>query len=56
MEHLVESHMGGYYISSLPEEVIENECEECYDRDTIVASWKKGDKIYPCSRSISFIL
>ena len=45
MEHLVESHMGGYYISSLPQEVIEKECEECFDRDTILVSWKKGDEI-----------
>ncbi len=45
MEHLVESHMGGYYISSLPRDIIEKECEECYDRDTIVASWTKGDEI-----------
>lgn len=44
MEHLVQSHMGGYYISELDENIIERICEQCFDRDIIVASWKKEDK------------
>lgn len=44
MEYLVESHLGGYYVSSGNPEIIEETCEECFDNDMIVASWVKGDK------------
>lgn len=42
MEHLVESHLGGYYVSSLDEEIITKYCEECGDSDWIVLSWEEG--------------
>lgn len=42
MEHLVESHMGGYYVSSLDEEIITEYCEECGDSDWIILSWEEG--------------
>ena len=42
MEHLVESHMGGYYISDLDPEIIMEYCEECGDSDWIILSWEYG--------------
>lgn len=42
MEHLVESHMGGYYISNMDPDIIEAYCEECGDHDRILASWEEG--------------
>ena len=39
MEHLVESHLGGYYISDGDPEFIEMYCETCGDYDKIVTSW-----------------
>ena len=45
MEHLVESHLGGYYISDIDEEIIEICCEQCGDCDRIILSWKKGNKL-----------
>ena len=42
MEHLVESHLGGYYVSSLDEEIITKYCEECGDSDWIILSWEEG--------------
>ena len=44
MEHLVESHMGGYYISNRePEEIMEF-CETCCDCDWIIASYEEGKR------------
>lgn len=42
MEHLVESHLGGYYITNMEPEVIEEYCEECGDHDRILISWEEG--------------
>ena len=42
MEHLVESHMGGYYISDLDPEIIMEYCEECGDSDWIILSREYG--------------
>ena len=61
MEYLVESHLGGYYISSLDPDVIEEICEQCFDSDRIVASWIKKnneDKIqnicnYFCGKEVN---
>ena len=39
MEHLVESHLGGYYISNSDPEYIEQYCEACGDSDRIITSW-----------------
>lgn len=39
LEHLVQSHLGGYYISDSEIEDIEEYCETCGDYDTVVASW-----------------
>lgn len=44
MEHLVESHFGGYYVSSEAEDIIEAYCEQCGDYDKIILSWKDGEK------------
>ena len=43
MEHLVESHMGGYYVSDMDPEIITEYCESCGDRDWILLSWEKGN-------------
>lgn len=42
MEYLVESHMGGHYISNCDPEIIETYCEQCGDHDCIILSWKDG--------------
>ena len=42
MEHLVESHLGGYYITNMEPDVIEEYCEECGDHDRILISWEEG--------------
>ena len=42
MEHLVESHLGGYYISSADPEIITAYCESCGDSDWIILSWEEG--------------
>lgn len=39
MEHLVESHLGGYYVSDLDPEQITAYCESCGDSDWILLSW-----------------
>lgn len=44
MECLVESHLGGYYVTTGDPKKIEAVCEQCFDYDKIVASWIKGDK------------
>ena len=44
MEHLVESHMGSYYISDSDPEFIEMYCETCGDYDSIVASWNPEEE------------
>ena len=43
-EYLVESHLGGYYISSMDPEIIEDTCQQCFDSDRILASWPKDNK------------
>ena len=42
MEYLVESHLGGYYVSDLNPKVITSYCESCGDSDWILLSWEKG--------------
>lgn len=42
MEYLVESHLGGYYISDLERSEIEVYCEQCGDSDTILLSFEDG--------------
>ena len=41
--HLVESHLGGLYISSAPASSITAYCDQCGDCDIIVASWHEDD-------------
>lgn len=41
MEHLVESHLGGYYITNMDPDIIESYCEECGDHDRILISWEE---------------
>ena len=43
-EHLVRSHLGCFYISSLDPEFIEMYCETCGDYDQIEASWDSEDE------------
>ena len=42
MEYLVESHMGGHYVSNCDPEIIEAYCEQCGDYDRIILSWEDG--------------
>ena len=42
MEHLVESHLGGYYVSSLDSKIITAYCETCGDHDWILLSCEEG--------------
>ena len=42
MEYLVESHMGGHYVSNSDPEIIEEYCEQCGDHDRIILSWEEG--------------
>ena len=42
MEHLVEGHMGGFWIDNRDPEDIEEYCEECGDYDKIITSWQEG--------------
>ena len=45
MEHLVESHLGGYYISDDDPDIIETYCDTCDDYDRVILSWKKDNKL-----------
>ena len=42
MEYLVESHMGGYYVSNSDPDIIEAFCEQCGDHDNIILSFEDG--------------
>ena len=42
MEYLVESHMGGHYVSNCDPEIIESYCEQCGDYDRIILSCEDG--------------
>lgn len=44
MEHLVEGHLGSYYISDDDPEFIEQYCETCGDSDTILISWNQEEE------------
>ena len=44
LEHLVQSHLGGYYISDLEPEFIEMYCETCGDYDEILTSWNSEEE------------
>ena len=43
-EHLVRSHLGGYYLSVANPRHIEEYCEQCGDSDEIIASWDENDE------------
>lgn len=43
--YLVDSHMGGYYVSTSNPEIIEEVCEECGDYDSIILSWEDNQKM-----------
>lgn len=45
MEHLVESHLGGYYASDDDPDIIESYCEQCGDSDRIIISWDNGNML-----------
>ena len=55
MEHLVESHFGGYYVSNEAEDIIEAYCEQCGDYDRIVLSWEEGMKKEALERHFSLL-
>ena len=44
MEYLVEGHYGSYYISDTDPNIIEQQCEQCEDSDTILTSWNPDEK------------
>ena len=45
LEYLVRNHLyGNYYVTTGNPDDIEALCEQCFDRDEILASWEKGDK------------
>ena len=43
--YLVDSHIGGYYVSTSNPEIIEEVCEECGDYDSIILSWEDNQKM-----------
>ena len=45
MEHLVKSHMGGYYISNEDPKIIQAYCDVCNSHDEILVSWNEGKKL-----------
>jgi len=53
MEYLVESHLGGYYISDSDIVKIVSFCKNCGDRDRIILSWEKGKKMEALSSYFS---
>lgn len=55
MEYLVESHMGGYYISDLDPKIITAFCESCGDSDWILLSWEKGNMMEALTQYFSKI-
>ena len=55
MEHLVESHLGGYYVSNLDSKVITKYCEECGDSDWIILSWEEGHMIEALTNYFSYL-
>ncbi len=55
MEHLVESHLGGYYICDLEPKIITAYCESCGDSDYILSSWKEGNMIKALIQYFSLI-
>ena len=56
LEHLVENHMGGYYISNKDADFIERYCERCNDADTILTSWNTEDKNGRVNALLKFFL
>ena len=42
-QHLVRSHLGGYYISNSPIETIEEVCEQCFDNDEVLVSFEENN-------------
>jgi len=62
MEYLVKNHLyGNYYISDNSPVYIEAICQQCFDRDEIVAYWEKGNEdqmieaIYPCCLNAAYL-
>ncbi len=41
-EHLVLSHLGGYYTSNSDISFIEEICDECFDSDTVILTYPDG--------------
>lgn len=55
MEYLVESHLGGYYVSNLDPQKITEYCEQCGDSDWIILSWEEGQMIETLKEYFSYI-
>ena len=55
MEYLVESHLGGYYVSNSDPDIIEKYCDECGDHDWIILSWSEGQKYNTLKKYFSSI-
>lgn len=45
-EYLVESHMGGYYVSCDDYDTITSTCETCGDYDKVISSWSSEEEKY----------
>ena len=45
MEHLVQGHLGGYWVDNRDVEDITTYCEQCGDSDWILLSWEEGHMI-----------
>lgn len=55
-EHFVKGHLGGYYLSHMDEETIEEYCEECGDSDTVLFTFDDEDKSEPYSSLVYYFM
>ena len=55
MEYLVESHLGGYYISDKDPSIITKHCSQCGDSDWILLSIEKNKKLETLQEFFSII-
>ena len=55
-EHFVESHLGGYYFSSMDSEDIQEYCEECGDSDDVLFTYDDEDKGEPYNSLVYYFM
>ena len=56
LEHLVQSHLGGYYISCGDPEFIEAYCDTCGDYDVILTSWNEDEENARLNALLSYFI